>query len=80
MRNPPLRLYPAQGVEEVDMESIDQQPPVDNPVGNSGPTVSLSGLLDLLDVLEAEINQLPAPASLFASELRLALAEKLGMP
>ena len=60
------------------MQIIDQQPSADNPVVNSGPTISLAGLLDLLDVLESEINQLPAPASLFANELRGSITAALG--
>ena len=58
---------------------VTQPTDADNPAGNSGPTLTLSGLLDLLDVLEAEVNGLPEPASLFANELRGSLAEALGV-
>ena len=60
------------------MQIIDQPTNVGNPSSNSGPTVSLAGLLDLLDVLESEVGELPNPAPLFAHELGLALAKTLG--
>lgn len=46
-------------------------------IGN--PVISLGGLLDLLDVLEAEISLLPEPAPLFAHELAAALSETMGV-
>ena len=58
------------------MDILSQPPMTGNPPSG---TVSLSGLLDLLDVLEAEVNGLPEPAPLLTAELRLALAEALGV-
>jgi hypothetical protein len=39
------------------------------------PTLSLPGLLDLLDALEPELQALPGLASLWAEELRRDLSE-----
>ncbi|MCH7792682.1 MAG: hypothetical protein IID31_10435 [Planctomycetes bacterium] len=61
------------------MQIIEQPIETGNPTGNSGPTISLAGLLDLLDVLESEVGELPSPAPLFAHELERALAETLGV-
>ena len=47
--------------------------------GHTSATLSLTGLYDLLDVLDAEINGLPGPAPLFANELRRSLADSLGV-
>ena len=41
------------------------------------PTLSLSGLRDLLAALELELASLPSPTGLFAMELRECLEEKL---
>lgn len=49
------------------------------PVPLESPTVSLSGLLDLLTVMSPELSELPSPYPLFAHELEVVLAESLGV-
>ena len=59
------------------MQIIDQPTAVGNPNGDSSPSVSLSGLLDLLDALRIEVGELPSPVPLFAHELERTLDEAL---
>ena len=47
------------------------------PFEKTTPTLSLSGLRDLLAALELELASLPSPTGLFAMELRECLEEKL---
>ena len=44
-------------------------------LGSTTPTLSLSGLHDLLIALESEIAAFPVPADLFARELEQCLVE-----
>ena len=47
-------------------------------LGVTTPICSLSGLFDLLRVLEPQLCSLPAPAGLFAAELERCLDEAIG--
>ena len=63
-------MYPKDNFPSPDAQL---EPTPDNPV-------CLALLLDVLDVLEPELNELPEPTGLFASELRRTLIETLGVP